>query len=210
MDWEKLLGQFAAVSAAPIPFAVAVLVASGLIWWALDWRYSSIVSNRDGEISLLKGQRDDYKDKLGGATPDQAKARIDALETRIALIEPRRLTTQQRASLASALRGSFQGDRRIDIVSETAGDAPQLAADLSSVFREAGGWRIQEPTVMGLGNRPPLGVAVQFPDLTKPDADAVLVMNALRSAGLGFDIQQRPQMPGASPVAVLVTTRIAR
>jgi hypothetical protein len=45
--------------------------------------YSIRLANKDGEISLLTRQRDDYKDKLGGASPDQAKAKIDTLEKRI-------------------------------------------------------------------------------------------------------------------------------
>src|SRR5579859_7548993 len=83
----------------PTFFVIAVLMFSailGTVWWLMDWRYGGIISGRDGiiankdsEITLLRGQRDDYKDKLSGATPDQAKARIDDLENRLAKLEPR-------------------------------------------------------------------------------------------------------------------------
>jgi hypothetical protein len=78
-DWERILGQLAAVSAAPIPFLVALLIVAVLIWWAFNWRYSTVVGHRDAEVSRLKVERDEYKTKLSVATPDQAKAKIDTL-----------------------------------------------------------------------------------------------------------------------------------
>jgi hypothetical protein len=38
-DWDKILRQVAAVTAAPIPFLVAVLIVAVLIWWLMNWRY---------------------------------------------------------------------------------------------------------------------------------------------------------------------------
>jgi hypothetical protein len=99
LDWDKLLNQVAVVMATPIPFIVAILIVAALIWWLMNWRYSAVISHRDAEIVLLNGQRDDYKDKFSGATPDQAKARMDALESRLAKIEPRRQTESQRELL---------------------------------------------------------------------------------------------------------------
>lgn len=61
-------------------FVFIVILIFAAVWWLMDWRYGGIITNRDSEISLLKGQRDDYKDKLSGATPDQAKAKIEGLE----------------------------------------------------------------------------------------------------------------------------------
>jgi hypothetical protein len=45
--------------------------------------YQRTVSIKDAEISFLTKQREDYRDKLGGATPAEAKARIDALEAHV-------------------------------------------------------------------------------------------------------------------------------
>ena len=59
-----------------------------MVWTTLDWADSARLKNKDEEIGLLVRQRDEYKDKLGGASPDQAKARIDALEARLKRVEP--------------------------------------------------------------------------------------------------------------------------
>jgi hypothetical protein len=53
-DWDKILAQVAAVTAAPIPFLVAVLIVGGLIWWLVNWSYSAVLSHKDAEIKLLE------------------------------------------------------------------------------------------------------------------------------------------------------------
>jgi hypothetical protein len=67
-DWDKILAQVAVVTSAPVPFLLAVLIMAGLIWLAMDWRYGSVITGRDGiiankdsEITLLKGQRDEQR-----------------------------------------------------------------------------------------------------------------------------------------------------
>ena len=78
-------------------FVVIIVLILGAIWWLMDWRYGSLISNRDSiitnrdsEIALLKGQRDDYRDKLGGATAEQAKAAIDAIKNQQTASDPSR------------------------------------------------------------------------------------------------------------------------
>lgn len=80
-DWlQRILDQWTIVRNAPVPFiTVAVAIGIGL-WFVLDTIYSTRIANRDAEIALLTRQRDDYRDKLGGATPDQAKAKIESLQ----------------------------------------------------------------------------------------------------------------------------------
>jgi hypothetical protein len=82
-DLVKLLEQWAVVTAAPIPFAIAVVVAAGLIWLAVGWSYSAVLSGKSAQIELQDRQLADYRDKLKGATPEEAKAKIDALEDKV-------------------------------------------------------------------------------------------------------------------------------
>jgi hypothetical protein len=203
----------------PTFFALAVLMFGAIlggVWWLMDWRYSSIISgrdaiiaNKDSEIALFKGQRDDYKDKLSGATPDQAKARIDALEARFAAVEPRRLTAEQRAALMARLSPPAGAVPTVSIVAEATADSPQLAADFASVFRSAGGWTIVEPIAMGIGNRPPSGIAISVPDLNHPTVAVATVASALKAAKIEFDLRQAPLMEGIA-VEMLICTKIIR
>jgi hypothetical protein len=77
--FEKyVLGQWRLVLSDPIPFIMSIVVVAIVLWFVFDWGYGR-------EISLLKQQLADYKDKLNGATPDQAKAKIADLERRVNL-----------------------------------------------------------------------------------------------------------------------------
>lgn len=78
---KYILGEAKTLRSAPASALVLSLGVFAVAWAALDWRYAAILANRDGiiasrdaTIDLITTQRDDYKDKLGGASPDQAKS----------------------------------------------------------------------------------------------------------------------------------------
>jgi hypothetical protein len=135
-------------------FLFVVVLIFGAIWWLMDWRYGGIITGRDGiiankdsEIALLKGQRDDYKDKLSGATPDQAKARIDTLEKIVSRLQPRRLSSDQAIELVRTL--SQISSKGIQITNDlSCPDCSAFTNDLRSAFNR-GGWKVIPMTVMG-------------------------------------------------------------
>jgi hypothetical protein len=47
-DLVKLLEQCAVVTATPIPFAIAVVIAGGLTWLAVGWSYSGVLASKTG------------------------------------------------------------------------------------------------------------------------------------------------------------------
>jgi hypothetical protein len=144
---KYVVGEMRVIAGAPATFAIALLALAGAIWWAMDWKYSSVISNKDSEISLIKGQRDDYKDKLSGATPDQAKARIDTLEKIVSRLQPRRLSSDQATELVRTL--SQISSRGIQITNDlTCPDCSAFTNDLRSAFNR-GGWKVIPMTVMG-------------------------------------------------------------
>jgi hypothetical protein len=207
-DWEKITPQFAAVWATPAPFVVALLIAAGLIWLILDWRYRAIMANRDSEISLIKGQRDDYKEKLGGATPDQAKARVDALEMRLAMIEPRRLSREQKTQMLADLQSapSF-----ISINADMAcADCAVFAADFQEVAERAS-WKVDMARVMADALASPKGLVVITIDAKRPSSAAAALVAALRRLNISHDVESRAMQsfPGQeTPDAeLLITTR---
>jgi hypothetical protein len=57
----------------PTFFVILVLII-GAVWWVLDWRYSGVLASKNGQIELQDRQLADYRQKLDGASPDQAKA----------------------------------------------------------------------------------------------------------------------------------------
>ena len=64
-------------------FFVILFLAIGVIWVVVNWSYSAVLASKNGQIELQDRQLADYRDKLKGATPEEAKAKIDALEEKV-------------------------------------------------------------------------------------------------------------------------------
>lgn len=108
---------------------LGILLGSGgaTIWW------SGTVSALRERQKLAEDQRDDYKNKFGGATPDQAKAKVEALERTLNLVagsqwEP--LTKIEVERLAASL--SKISPKFVNILYEN-----QLGKDLGISIHEA-------------------------------------------------------------------------
>lgn len=83
-EWlVKLLEQWAVVTAAPIPFAIVTIILGAVIWIVIGWSYSAILNSKNAQIELQDRQLADYREKLGGASPSEAKAELDALKDKV-------------------------------------------------------------------------------------------------------------------------------
>jgi hypothetical protein len=60
----------------PTFFVILVLMV-GAVWVAFSWAYGGVLASKNGQIELQDRQLADYRDKLKGATPEEAKAKID-------------------------------------------------------------------------------------------------------------------------------------
>ena len=150
---------------APVTFVLAFFVVASLVWFALRWRYDGIVTALEARIAIRDDQISQYKSKLEGATPEQARALIDALEARLQRLEPRRIEPKTVGDMIEILRlhpGS------IDVAQDMQSpDARVLAVALSHVFNSAG-WIVRSPMIVGPANPPSEGLAVTIKDLNNP------------------------------------------
>jgi hypothetical protein len=64
-------------------FLVILVLMVGVVWVVVNWSYSGVLASKSAQIELQDGQLADYRDKLKGATPEEAKAKIDALEDKV-------------------------------------------------------------------------------------------------------------------------------
>jgi hypothetical protein len=80
--------------------------------------YGGAISAKDGPIEALKSQIEGYKIKLNGASPDEAKARIESLENKLAQLEPRRLPVPQPASFIANARSPIGVTFAVEIVED--------------------------------------------------------------------------------------------
>ena len=135
---QYVLSEISLIAKAPLVFAAAVLFLGAIIWAALRWRYSSIIERRNDIIAL-------YKARLNGATPDQAKAKMDSLEGQVLSLKNREWPKLTPAAVTDF--ESMLASQRSHVVSVLPQDKDLvfLARDLVDVFKRAG-WKAKRET----------------------------------------------------------------
>lgn len=109
---EYIQKEWAVISGAPITFLVLSVLVFGLAFWFFKERLSSakdLIKMRDQRIA-------DYEAKTGASSPDEAKARMDALEARVDALSPRTISAAQRQSMMPFL--DIHSGSRIAITAE--------------------------------------------------------------------------------------------
>ncbi|MGB6996002.1 MAG: hypothetical protein WBD96_00385 [Pseudolabrys sp.] len=135
-----ILGELHLIVEAPLVFGAAVLLLGAIIWAALRWRYSRGIERRNHIIAL-------YKARLNGATPDQAKAKIDSLEGQVVSLKNRewpKLTPAAVTDFESVL--ASQGSHVVSIL-PTDRDSVFFARDLVDAFKRIG-WEAKREVSM--------------------------------------------------------------
>src|SRR6476660_9785656 len=146
---QYVLGEVRLIAEAPLVFGAAVVFLVAIIWAALRWRYAGIIEHRNRIIAL-------YKARLNGATPDQAKAKIDSLEGQVVSLKNRewpKLTPTAVTDFESVL--ASQGSHVVSVLLQDR-DAVFLARDLVDAFKRIG-WKAKRDMSM---NDVPDGLSV--------------------------------------------------
>src|SRR5215831_10451081 len=150
---KYVLDEMRVIGDAPVVFVAAILVVAAAVWWAMNLRYSRIVKNMERTIAL-------YKNRLDGASPDEAKAKIDSLEGQIWTLKDRvwpKLPPAAVADLENALK-TKDPPQQIAILPQDI-DSIFLARDLVDAFTRIG-WAARQNTSL---NGVPDGLSV-WPD----------------------------------------------
>jgi len=175
-----------AITGAPVTFGAAVLAMAALISCGVIWAFRH-------ETISLRQQLAQYREKLGGASPDQAKAALDVLTEEVtalqARLKPRRVSAAQQRAIADRLQVPAGAQYAIAIVQEGGcWDCPQYAADFDGAFRGIAGWSVSHRVIMGLAHRPAHGLAVVLADPAHPAAQESVLLQALQAAGIEVDV----------------------
>ena len=113
--------------------------------------------------------------------------------SQVASLAPRTLTDQQRRA-ALAVLDRFRGSR-IKILSDAAApDVKRLADALTATFNGAA-WHVETGIVLDIANSPATGIALLVPDPVRLTPPQQSIAEALRDAGLAFDLT--PRIPAA-------------
>jgi len=145
---QEFLAQLETLKSVWQPFAIALIVLSTCVFFAINWHYKGVVDAKSATIEQLTAEVGEYKSKLSGASPDEAKAKIERLEQTLKLAigsrwEP--LANDQSNRLLSAI--STLQVRRIHIMFENP-FGKELATSIADVFRRAR-WDVKLSTGAG-------------------------------------------------------------
>ena len=205
---DELKRETKAVGSAPIVFGAIVLLLVALIWGFMHWSYRAVLSGKDAQITSLERGLDEYRDKLDRASPDEARRRIEALEAELKTLRirltPRRLTPAQRQAISDrSRRPAGTPSRSITVTAqESCSDCHAFAAEIADALATADNWSVTRQAVMNPEERPRSGLAIRVAEPTRPPLEAVVLQQALQSAGLAFSVLP---VRGSSDVELLVT-----
>jgi hypothetical protein len=196
MDWAK---EWDFVAHAPWLTVGTVVTITGVVWAIFYWAYQRRIANFESELRLKNAQLDDYSEKLRGATPEEAKARIDSLEAKVhKLIKdviPWKLTDDQQREIVKAAREAY-GQRTISIVySDKSTDGKELAGKLDEAYKAAG-WSTLVAPAASLGSPTESGLTVMVGNEIALSPAESAIVEGFRHADLEFEIKQG--LPGAA------------
>ena len=154
---DTIQREWAVARTAPWSFLTIAITVGSAVWYLTGQINNATVSAKDATIETLKTENLAYKDKLKGATPEEASARMKALEERLSSLEGRHIDKQKLAK-ASAIIKRLPGEKyHLSIVSDIAcSDCPGYAGQLLSIFPQPP-WEIAMPMVGGPARRSPKG-----------------------------------------------------
>jgi len=182
---KYVLGEAREILEAPFIFFSALLVVLCAAWWAINWRYSAIIDTKDGIIAL-------YKERLQGATPDQARAKIESLEAQVLSLKAREwppLTLRTSAAFKAALKDL--SPTRIDVFAQDR-DGVLLVQTLIVALNELG-WGAKRSSSM---NPLPEGLTVW------PDNEAGRQMRDALAAATGFSLTDDEYIKRENRIAI--------
>jgi hypothetical protein len=154
MDLIKyILGEFSVISGAPIAFILSIIAVSLLIFYLMRWGYGR-------ENSYLRTQVDDYKEKLKGASPQEARDRIDELEKAAKITIGQKwppLSSAESKQISDAVRPYDKANYVFIGYANVLG--LDLANSLGDCFKTAG-WKVD----MNAGAPADIGIAIGHGD----------------------------------------------
>lgn len=197
MDFEALAraiwNQIVTAWNNPVPVIACILVAWFIIRRMTKREYEVPLANMKSLVELKEAQVQDYKDKLSGATPEEAQERVARLEEQVrALTHQRHLSDEQKSALADAARSIPLGTCRLYIVFHPSfPEAAIFAEEIAQALRD-GGWQVEAEQTVRPGRLGKFGLNFAIPSLEDRRPEILAFGSGLDRAGLSFKWVEEP------------------
>jgi hypothetical protein len=193
-DWTgRVRQEMGAIGSAPVAFTVIVLCAGVVMWGLIQWSYGALLSGKDKEIAFLERRLADWRDKMSGMNPDEAKQRLHDLETQAKTLQmrlqPRMLSEEMRQALVDRARLRPGVQFTLTVLREAdCSDCERFSAQIVAALRKSSGWTINIGILPESVEKPRYGLAIRVADLLRPPTEAVRLQGALQSAHIAFEM----------------------
>jgi hypothetical protein len=181
--WDYVQREWQALVKLPV-VVIASLAASGAYYWGSS-RNAEKIEVMSERLTFANEQLAAYKDRLQGATPDEAAKQIAALRQKIQVLmpeHPRHLTEEQKKILASKADELKALRQPIIVFAWLIGDSTGYAFDFTKIFTAQ-----QIPTYginLSSCESDERGVLVGLKKPNEPSPQAIQFTDILKSAGL--------------------------
>src|SRR5262245_10098559 len=87
-EWyDGVAQEWSIIGAAPISFAIALVIVIIVVWAILHWLYRRMLSSKDIQIEVLQSRLADYRNVLECASPREAVYKITQLKGKLEAIK---------------------------------------------------------------------------------------------------------------------------
>lgn len=190
---ETIEREWLVISSTPWTFAIVIVSIIALAWKAFGYLNNTKVETLKAQLDFANSTVAEFKKKTEVNSPDDAQEKIRSLEKEVQEIKesvqklgPKRISAQQKQSIISAL--SIAAGARVSIAKDGASsEAQTLSSDLVDAFKR-GGWRVDTPMVLGLGNPPPTGIEIRLSQAQARSVSEQAIINAFEAAAIRYNI----------------------
>jgi hypothetical protein len=206
---KALTAEWAVITGSPILFVAALIFVAIIMWKVFEWHYSGRLETAKEKADHQSALITEYREKLRGATPDEAKKRIDDLQIRVdelaAKSAPRSLTVEQSTAVIEASRaaGKFGVVVTYD---QASNDAKAYSSQLAHCYQQAG-WAVGHRWVIGPGVCDPSGLTVIVRDADAFTPAERAVIDGLLQAKISFGTVSRKNIAEAVDVEIVVSLK---
>ncbi|MFF0919109.1 hypothetical protein ACFYE8_05330 [Rhizobium leguminosarum] len=175
--------NWAVISQAPF-VVVGLLLATAVAAFSVGRFFlSEKVANLESRLATKDETIANYREKLAGATPDEARSKIDELERRLSALEPSILSASQSA-MFSAIVGTKPGSVQV-VVDLASANRQQLARQLERSLKDVG-WNVEIGSAAGVSNPPKTGISITPGSVDI--ADANILARAFDAIGVAYEM----------------------
>ncbi len=199
---STLKDNWEVIAKAPWAFLAVAAIIAALVWVIISHLKANQLEGLEARLKLRDDEITDYKRKLSGASPDEAKAEIEALKEAVRRLQPKELTEAAVAMITQIARASPGAASISYDMSYAAGQ--KMAGQLQRALAAAG-WQVSGGIVGGPSFLPAEGIAVALrphPERTPAESAICSALTAVNLAYAVAPYRDNPHRPDAVEIVL--------